>query len=217
MQVLRKSFIASLLFFWIPPSLFAQSLTIQVNDQSGNPLSDAVVEITNPTNASDQRSELSKIAIMDQINKRFVPTLLVVTEGQSVQFPNSDNIRHHVYSFSKAKPFELKLYAGKPENPITFDHHGVVLLGCNIHDSMVGNIYVANNTALVTNTNGKVQFQSKSNINQISVWHPLQSTNPEQRLKLDVSTLQQNSNGIVTVSIAVEAPALRDTFADTYQ
>jgi len=56
---------------------------------------------------------------MDQLNKRFDPELLIIHEGYYVNFPNSDNIRHYVYSFSKVMPFELKLYSGK-SNPL---HH----------------------------------------------------------------------------------------------
>ena len=57
--------------------------------------------------------------------------------------PNRDNIRHHVYSFSPAKRFELPLYAGVPTQPVLFDKAGVVVLGCNIHDWMIGYIYVS--------------------------------------------------------------------------
>ena len=51
-------------------------------------------------------------------------------------------MRHHVYSFSPAKKFELKLYTGTPSNPVLFDRPGVAVLGCNIHDQMVGWIVV---------------------------------------------------------------------------
>jgi hypothetical protein len=60
-----------------------------------------------------------------------------------VHFPNSDNIRHQVYSFSPAKKFELPLYAGSSAPPVTFDKPGVVVLGCNIHDWMIGYVYVS--------------------------------------------------------------------------
>jgi plastocyanin len=74
---------------------------------------------------------------------QFSPMVIAVEQGQSVNFPNSDNIRHHVYSFSKAKRFETKLYANKPEAPVVFNQPGLVVLGCNIHDSMVGYIFVS--------------------------------------------------------------------------
>ncbi len=49
---------------------------------------------------------------------------------------------HHVYSFSEAKTFELALYKGNAHPPLVFDRPGVVVLGCNIHDSMLGYILV---------------------------------------------------------------------------
>ena len=59
-----------------------------------------------------------------------------------MNFPNRDNIRHHVYSFSSPKKFELPLYIGTPATPVLFDKPGVVALGCNIHDWMLAYIYV---------------------------------------------------------------------------
>ena len=79
---------------------------------------------------------------MAQQGKQFLPDVLVVPVGTSVHFPNRDSVRHHVYSFSPAKKFELKLYTGTPANPVVFDRAGVVTLGCNIHDRMVGWIVV---------------------------------------------------------------------------
>jgi len=79
---------------------------------------------------------------MDQKNRMFIPHVLAVQTGTSVRFPNSDDIRHHVYSFSPAKPFQLPLYKGTPANPVLFDRAGVVTLGCNIHDQMSAFIVV---------------------------------------------------------------------------
>jgi hypothetical protein len=81
--------------------------------------------------------------IVDQSDREFVPYVKPILVGTSVRFPNKDNIRHHVYSFSSTKKFELPLYAGTPAAPVIFDKPGVVTLGCNIHDWMIGFIYVA--------------------------------------------------------------------------
>jgi plastocyanin len=83
-----------------------------------------------------------RTAVMDQKNRMFIPHILAVQTGTSVRFPNSDDIRHHVYSFSPAKAFQLPLYKGTTANPITFDRAGVVTLGCNIHDQMSAFIVV---------------------------------------------------------------------------
>jgi hypothetical protein len=72
----------------------------------------------------------------------FDPKVLAIRVNTQVRFPNSDDIRHHVYSFSPAKKFELRLYHGLTAEPIVFERAGKVVLGCNIHDSMVAYIYV---------------------------------------------------------------------------
>ena len=71
-----------------------------------------------------------------------MPVMTVVQTGTEISFPNNDTVRHHVYSFSAAKPFELKLYSGTPGTPILFDKPGTVVIGCNIHDQMVAYIQV---------------------------------------------------------------------------
>ncbi len=53
-----------------------------------------------------------------------------------LDLPNRDTVRHHVYSFSAAKKFEIKLYVGTPASPVVFDRPGIAVLGCNIHDNM---------------------------------------------------------------------------------
>ena len=117
---------------------------IQVYIQSGEtkgPLKDAVV-VAKPLAGVSHKGESAPTAVIDQINKEFVPYISVVTAGTAIQLPNSDDIRHHVYSFSPAKTFELPLYTGFPANPVIFDKEGIVTLGCNIHDWMRAYIYV---------------------------------------------------------------------------
>lgn len=120
----------------------AQAALVQVDvlDAAGKPLADAVVFLDS-AEASKQAKPLAG-AEMAQEKRRFVPGVLVVPVGTEVRFPNHDSVRHHVYSFSPAKKFELKLYTGTPSNPVLFDRAGVVVLGCNIHDHMVGWVLV---------------------------------------------------------------------------
>lgn len=123
-------------------STAAQAATVQVEvlDAAGKPLVDAVVFLES-TDAQKAVKPLAG-AEMAQEKRQFVPGVLVVPVGTEVRFPNHDSVRHHVYSFSPAKKFELKLYTGTPSNPVLFDRPGVVVLGCNIHDQMVGWILV---------------------------------------------------------------------------
>jgi plastocyanin len=118
----------------------AGTVVATVKDDRGRPVADAVVSLT-PSGGTPP-SPRAGSAIMDQQDKEFIPVVLPVVVGTSVTFPNRDNIRHHVYSFSPARRFELPLYSGTPASPVTFDKPGVVVLGCNIHDWMVGYIYV---------------------------------------------------------------------------
>jgi plastocyanin len=123
------------------PALSATgALEATVKDDRGAPVLDAILTLT-PVGAGAATPHAAT-AVMDQQNKEFVPSVLPVPVGTAVTFPNRDNIRHHVYSFSSPKRFELPLYIGTPAAPVVFDKPGVVVLGCNIHDWMVGYIYV---------------------------------------------------------------------------
>lgn len=115
----------------------AEPLSFIVVARDGTPVADAVI-------SSGPRVESTAgTAEMDQVDKTFSPYVLPVAQGTDVNFPNSDQIRHHVYSFSEAKPFELRLYSGTPEAPVKFEKAGVVVVGCNIHDNMIGYIFVS--------------------------------------------------------------------------
>ncbi|KJS04272.1 MAG: hypothetical protein VR73_14875 [Gammaproteobacteria bacterium BRH_c0] len=99
-------------------------------------------------------------AVMDQRDNQFVPHVIAVRTNTLVHFPNSDNIRHHVYSFSPAKRFELRLYHGTTAEPVLFDKPGQVVLGCNIHDSMLAYIYVVDSDYFaVSDPLGKLELQ----------------------------------------------------------
>jgi plastocyanin len=117
-------------------------LRVTVKDHKGKNIADAVVlaVAADPRNALHSRPPQDAV---DQVDKQFVPYVKPIFVGSTVRFPNSDNIRHQVYSFSPAKKFELPLYGGTNAAPVIFDKPGVVILGCNIHDWMIGYIYVA--------------------------------------------------------------------------
>ncbi|MBI1182169.1 MAG: hypothetical protein GC201_16625 [Alphaproteobacteria bacterium] len=118
----------------------ADDVVAHVTDSQGAPLADAVVTLT-----PDTLPPLGPPAdaIVDQVNLQFVPYVTVIRAGATVTFPNSDKVRHHVYSFSPAKTFELPLYPSGSSPSLQFDKPGVVPLGCNIHDWMLAYIYVS--------------------------------------------------------------------------
>jgi plastocyanin len=160
-------------------SLFAGLLSaghaapVLVNAQAsdGTALVGTVVFLESP-----QAAQLAKPlagAVMAQENKVFVPQVLVVTRGTAVSFPNNDSVRHHVYSFSSAKKFDLKLYSGIPANPVVFDRPGIAVLGCNIHDYMVAWVLVVDTPYFATTpASGQVTIDVPPGKYTLRAWHP---------------------------------------------
>jgi plastocyanin len=144
-----------------------------VIDQHGKPVADAVI-VAVPADGSLRTPSKARDEVVDQVDKQFVPKVQVVLVGTPVTFPNNDNVRHQVYSFSPAKRFELPLYAGTPAQPIVFDKPGVVVLGCNIHDWMIGFIYVSDSPYFAkTGTDGKATLaELPPRAYLVRVWHP---------------------------------------------
>ena len=186
---------------------------ITVVDQSEKPVANAILEIKT---SSKGNLDTSKTYIVDQVDKSFVPYVRIVPEGAFVDFPNSDNIRHHVYSFSEAKFFELKLYADRPEKPVQFPDPGVVVLGCNIHDSMVGYIYVTTTQhTFKSDANGRIAIpEIPSDFVSASIWHPDASEGIDYRLAIEATAL---SSGSPIFTIAIKDPAPRNTFEDVFK
>lgn len=139
---------------------FAQAgqLDISVFDSQNKIVADTVVYLEANFLPSSPRKKVIPNDIA-QKDKKFMPLVSVVQTGSSISFPNNDTVRHHVYSFSPTKQFELKLYAGTPSAPVLFDKPGTVVLGCNIHDSMVAYIHIVDTPIFgITNSEGKVSF-----------------------------------------------------------
>jgi len=120
----------------------AAEITGKVVDASGAALAGAVVFVDELPPGTTPAAGATRTASMDQVQKQFVPHVLPVLVGTEVSFPNHDQIHHHVYSFSRTKPFELPLYKGENAPPVAFDQLGAVKIGCNIHDWMNGVILV---------------------------------------------------------------------------
>ena len=163
-------------FLLLAGSAIAQvtSLAVKVTDATTlRPVADAVV-VAVPSDGVIPANAHPRAESLDQIDKEFVPRVKPIFVGSTMSFPNKDNVRHHVYSFSAAKRFELPLYAGVPAQAVLFDKAGVVVLGCNIHDWMIGYIYVsespyfaktaADGTAILTDLPPRAYT--------VRVWHP---------------------------------------------
>jgi plastocyanin len=151
----------------------AAELRVLVKDHHGKFVSDAVVLATPSDPRSAQHAKPPKDAV-DQVDKQFVPYVKPIFVGSRVRFPNSDNIRHQVYSFSPPKRFELPLYRGADAPPVVFDKPGIVVLGCNIHDWMVGYIYVSETPFFAkTEAAGTATIDDMPpGAYRVRIWHP---------------------------------------------
>ena len=147
------------------------SLTATIVDRSGQPLEHAVLSLHN---GAPSHAPPSTVAIMDQRQLQFSPQVLAIQTGTTVSFPNQDDVRHHVYSFSHPNAFELKLYHGESGNVHRFDHPGVVVLGCNIHDGMIGYTRIVDTPYFATsNAQGVLTIENAVPGRQtLQVWHP---------------------------------------------
>jgi plastocyanin len=167
---MRSLIIAALLF--AAQVSGAAAVTIVVGT-STTPVRDAVVALDPLDNAPDAMVHGPKGGVIDQVNKRFEPRISVFQAGVSVKFPNRDQIRHQVYSFSPPHPFNLKLYAGVDAPPVIFDKPGLVVLGCNIHDSMVGFVAIVQTPYFGrTDATGRVSIDAPPGQYRLRVWHP---------------------------------------------
>lgn len=151
----------------------AGALDVSVIDRAGRGVAGAVVTV-DPIDTPRPVAASSTAAVMDQKNLAFDPLVLVVAVGTKVEFPNNDSVSHQVYSFSPAKKFQLPLYKGQIHPPVVFDSEGLVVLGCNIHDSMVGYIYVTAAPFFGTTSGaGTVQLKGlAAGDYRITVWSP---------------------------------------------
>jgi plastocyanin len=152
------------------------TLVATVTTPDGKPVADAVV-VAMPADGVLPAGTRPRAEQMEQVDKEFVPRVKPVFVGSTVSFPNRDSVRHHVYSFSPAKRFELPLYAGVPAQPVVFDKPGVVVLGCNIHDWMIGYVYVSESPWFGrTDAGGRVTLPDlPARAYAVRVWHPLQA------------------------------------------
>ena len=149
----------------------AAGVTVTVTGSDGRPVQGAVVTVTEPgVPSAAPRGPY----VMAQQNIAFAPHLLIVPVGAVVKFPNFDQVRHHVYSFSTPKKFELKLYGRDETKSVQLDKPGVVAIGCNIHDSMSAFIFVsATPYVAITDAAGRVRLNvAPSGRATLAVWHP---------------------------------------------
>ncbi|MDB2373546.1 methylamine utilization protein [Psychrosphaera haliotis] len=144
--------------------------------------------------------------VVHQIDTQFSPHILMAQMGAEISFPNADNVKHHVYSFSEAKKFELRLYKEEKPEPIPFDKAGTVTLGCNIHDWMLGYVYVVDTPYFAkTNESGFVQLELPAGDYELRLHNPLLQFEDSEFVKVVKVSGTQN------ITMSLKQPLLRAT------
>jgi plastocyanin len=189
----RKIFSALALALAASP-LAAAPLSVRVLDASGRPVHDAVVTLY-PTGSAARPARQGGRFVIAQQKLQFHPFLTIVPAGAEVSFPNLDPTKHHVYSFSAAKKFELKLFARDQSRTVRFEKAGVVALGCNIHDQMSAFIVVTDSAWTArTDMRGIASFADAPNApGRLTVWHPYLRA-PGGELQQVVGAAQRNAS-----------------------
>lgn len=202
----------------------AQPLLVQVLDMQAKAVADAVVyavplDKNASHNAAAAQSPTAKnTAIMDQQNKVFVPHVLAVSVGTKVSFPNTDTVNHYVYSFSDTKKFQFKLFKTDPSlHDIIFEKAGLVTLGCNIHDPMLGYIFIAPTDFVgVTNNAGQVQLDLPDHAEYaVMIWHEYSNEKLE-KLTQNIATPHKDSPIQIRFLNELKSPRKFSSIDDSY-
>ncbi len=169
------------------PLALSASISVQVLNLAGQPLANSAVYAEPAAGQLPARS--LKTVEIEQRKKTFFPLVTVIQAGTAISFPNNDTVRHHVYSFSPAKSFELKLYSGIPTNPILFDKAGTVVVGCNIHDRMIAYIHIVDTPYFAkTDASGQAKLDGlMPGKYRLKAWHfnlPIGEAIPEQPINI---------------------------------
>jgi plastocyanin len=114
---------------------------------------------TAPRAAFDARQDPR--ARMDQRNEAFVPRVLAIVAGTTVDFPNNDVTFHNVFSLSKVRTFDLGRYPAGRSKSVRFDRPGIVRVFCDIHSHMSAHILVfAHRYFAVTDDEGRYRIEN---------------------------------------------------------
>ena len=180
----------------------AGELKISVMTKNSQPLESVVVTLERVGDSQGSTSapatttnSIKPLTVsIKQIDQEFVPAVTVMPVGSLISFPNQDDILHHVYSFSKAKTFDLPLYKGIPNEPIKFDNVGVATLGCNIHDWMSAYVVIVDTPYYQqTNTLGEAQLSNiAAGQYELVLWHPRQKKSYKETITIDDQLLAKN-------------------------
>ena len=192
----------------VSSGVVAVPLSVRVVDASGRPVHDAVVTLY-PAGSAARPVRPGGRFVVSQKDLQFHPFVTIVPVGADVSFPNLDPTKHHVYSFSPTKKFELKLFAKDQSRTVHFDKAGVVALGCNIHDQMTAFIVVTDSAwTASTNAQGLAVFADAPNApGRLLLWHPYLRA-PGGELQQAIAQSQRNASFQVRLRPPPTMPAM---------
>ncbi|MES2017472.1 MAG: methylamine utilization protein [Pseudomonadota bacterium] len=187
-------------------------LAVQVSDSAGKPLADVVV-VAEPE-AGVAFPKLLKPAEIEQRGLKFLPLVSVIQTGSHIAFPNNDRVKHHIYSFSPAKKFDQKLYSGVAAAPQMFDKAGLVVLGCNIHDSMIAYVKVVDSPYFAkTDAAGMARIDLPGAASySVSAWHYHQSAAAAPQ----AVALKPDAGATASFKLAMKPPMVESSAATDY-
>jgi plastocyanin len=203
-----RNFLFALALAGASSGVVAAPLSVRIVDASGRPVRDAVVTLYPGGNAARPARSGGRF-VVSQKDLQFHPFLTIVPVGADVSFPNLDPTKHHVYSFSSAKKFELKLFAKDQSRTVHFDKAGVVALGCNIHDQMAAFIVVTDSAWTArTDVQGTAVFVDAPNAPaRLVLWHPYLRA-PGGQIQQAVAPAQRNASFHVRLRPPPTMPAM---------
>jgi len=193
--------IATVLILGASPAQ-AGRLVIEVVDTSGHPVADAVVSLS-PMPGTTSRTIAPATRYVDQKDEMFHPYVTALHPGDSVIFRNSDNTRHHVYSFSDMVKFEYMLGPGESSPALSMKGPGNAAVGCNIHDQMLTYLYVTKYPEMAT-----TDAQGRASIDGViagqyraHAWHP--QLRPGVTLPIQGVTVSEEAPASVRFNLAL--------------
>ena len=158
---------------------------------------------------------LATDAVISTQNKKFKPSVLAITAGSKVNFPNMDRILHNVFSVSPESDFDLGLYSAGTSKSVTFDEPGVIYVHCNVHHSMQADILVLD-TPYFTQVDGLGNFELNGLPElegTLKTWHPRANI---ESLQLTENSNLQNIQQTVVIT-RPEVPKHRNKFGNSYR
>lgn len=208
MGVMRKpapAIVAVILSLSLAAPVRAGELSLMLTNLQGRPAPDAVAMVRPDGFVAHGPVRFPWAYRMAQKDRQFLPYVLIVPVGTEVAFPNQDPFKHHVYSFSLAKPFELKLYSRDETRTVRFDKAGVVSLGCNIHDDMTAFIRVVDTPfAIKSDGRGEADIRElPAGPATLTIWHPLMKSRGGEMTR----PITIPASGALTLAIALDLRA----------